>query len=102
MKDLMGMLPGVSPQMTQNADVDEKQLTRVDAIISSMTLKERRNHNLLNGSRKARIAKGSGTSVSEINRIVKQFIQMRKMMNKLSKMNNPRKAMQMMQQLMPQ
>ncbi|MGK5093058.1 signal recognition particle protein [Deltaproteobacteria bacterium TL4] len=101
MKDLMGMIPGVDSNMMKNANVDEKQLTHIDAIISSMTPEERRNHNILNGSRRIRIAKGSGTSVREINRLLKQFVQMKKMMNKLSKINNPRKAMQMMQNLMP-
>ncbi len=100
-KDLMGMLPGVDPKMLKNANVDEKQLTRTDAIISSMTLEERQNHTIINGSRRARIAKGSGSHVREVNRLLKQFAQMRKMMNKLSKTTNPRKAMQMMQQMMP-
>ena len=102
LKDLMGMLPGVDASMMKNANVDEKQLARTDAIISSMTLQERRNHNIINGSRRARIAKGSGSHVRDVNRMLKQFAQMRKMMNKLSKTSNPRKAMQMMQNIMPQ
>jgi len=101
LKDLMGMLPGMDASMTKNADMDEKQLVRTDAIISSMTLQERRNHNLINGSRRARIAKGSGSHVRDVNRLLKQFVQMRKMMNKLSKTTNPRKAMQMMQNMLP-
>jgi len=78
-----------------------KKLIHIDAIISSMTIKERNNHKLMNGSRRIRIAKGSGTTVSEINRLLKQFIQMRKMMQKLTKISNPGKAMRMMQDMMP-
>jgi len=100
-KDMVGMIPGVNSSMLKNANVDEKQLERVEAIISSMTLKERNNHNLLNGSRRARIAKGSGTHVRDVNRLLKQFVQMRKMMQKLAKTSNPQKAMQMMQNMMP-
>ena len=77
------------------------KLIHIDAIISSMTIKERNNHKLMNGSRRIRIAKGSGTSVSEINRLLKQFIQMRKMMQKLTKVSNPGKAMRMMQDMTP-
>ena len=60
--------------------LDERQLLRVEAIINSMTPKERRNHQVINGSRRKRIARGSGTSVEEVNRLLKQFIQMRKML----------------------
>jgi signal recognition particle subunit SRP54 len=101
MKELMGMLPGVDTNLLNSAKVDEKQFYRIDAIISSMTLGERRNHNLLNGSRRQRIATGSGVTVNDVNRLMKQFTQMRKMMNKLSKTQDPRKAMQMMRNLMP-
>jgi signal recognition particle subunit SRP54 len=101
MKELMGMLPGVDSNLLDSAKVDEKQFYRIDAIISSMTLGERRNHNLLNGSRRQRIATGSGVTVNDVNRLMKQFTQMRKMMNKLSKTQDPRKAMQMMRNLMP-
>jgi signal recognition particle subunit SRP54 len=66
--------------------VDDKQLTRVEAIINSMTVKERRNHQLINGSRRKRIAKGSGTSVEEVNRLLKQFVQMKKMLKQLGGM----------------
>ena len=101
LKDLMGLLPGMDSSMMKNANLDEKQLVRTDAILSSMTREERKNHNIINGARRSRIAKGSGAHVREVNRLLKQFAQMRKMMNKLSKTNNPRKAMQMMQNLMP-
>jgi signal recognition particle subunit SRP54 len=101
LKDLMGLLPGMDSSMMKNANLDEKQLVRTDAILSSMTREERKNHNIINGARRSRIAKGSGAHVRDVNRLLKQFAQMRKMMNKLSKTNNPRKAMQMMQNLMP-
>lgn len=100
-KDLMSMIPGMDNKMMKEANVDEKQMARTNAIICSMTPDERRDHAKINGSRRARIARGSGTKVSEVNRLLKQFTQMRKMMNKLTKMNNPRKAMQMMQNFMP-
>jgi signal recognition particle subunit SRP54 len=101
MKELMGMLPGVDSNLLKNAKVDEKQFNRIDAIISSMTRDERQNHNLLNGSRRQRIATGSGVTVNDVNRLMKQFTQMRKMMNKLSKTQDPRKAMKMMRNMMP-
>ena len=101
MKDVIGMLPGMSASSIKDENIDNKKLLHIDAIISSMTIKERKNHNLMNGSRRLRIAKGSGTTVSEINRLLKQFIQMRKMMQRLSKVSNPGKAMRMMQDMMP-
>ena len=101
MKDVIGMLPGMNSSAMKDANVDENKLVHIDAIISSMTIKERQNHKLINGSRRMRIAKGSGTSVSEINRLLKQFVQMRKMMQKLLKVSNPSKAMRMMNEMMP-
>ncbi|HYT31709.1 MAG TPA: signal recognition particle protein, partial [Thermoanaerobaculia bacterium] len=79
---LLDLLPkgGAFKALSAPEAVDEKQLTRVSAIIDSMTPEERRYPQVLNGSRKKRIAGGSGTSVSEINRLVKQYQQMRKMM----------------------
>jgi signal recognition particle subunit SRP54 len=100
-KDVIGMLPGMNASSVNNANIDDNKLIHIDAIISSMTIKERNNHKLMNGSRRIRIAKGSGTTVSELNRLLKQFIQMRKMMQKLTKVSNPGKAMSMMQDLMP-
>jgi len=100
-KDVIGMLPGMNASSVNDANIDDKKLIHIDAIISSMTIKERNNHKLMNGSRRIRIAKGSGTTVSEINRLLKQFIQMRKMMQKLTKVSNPGKAMRMMQDMMP-
>ena len=75
------MLPGMGNLKQDLPDgVDEKRLGHVEAIISSMTPKERRNHAILNGSRRKRIARGSGTSVEEVNRLLKQFVQMQKML----------------------
>jgi len=100
-KDVIGMLPGMNASSVNDANIDDKKLIHIDAIISSMTIKERINYKLMNGSRRIRIAKGSGTTVSELNRLLKQFIQMRKMMQKLTKASNPGKAMRMMQDIMP-
>jgi signal recognition particle subunit SRP54 len=68
----------------QRAQMDGKQVERVQAIISSMTHDERRNHQLINGSRRKRIARGSGTSVEEVNRVLKQFVEMRKVLKTMS------------------
>ena len=100
-KDMIGMIPGMGSPSIENANIDEKKLTKIEAIISSMTIKERNNYKIVNGSRRLRISKGSGTSVSEINRLLKQYAQMRKMMQKISKVNNPGKAMRMVQSMIP-
>jgi signal recognition particle subunit SRP54 len=89
LEQILGMLPGMGnlKELTANRNkVDDKQLGRVEAIIGSMTPKERRNHQLINGSRRKRIAKGSGTSVEEVNRLLKQFVQMQKMLKQLGGM----------------
>jgi signal recognition particle subunit SRP54 len=79
------MMPKVGPfKELQNAKVDEKEMSRVVAIIDSMTPHERRNHMLINGSRRRRIAKGSGTTVQDVNNLLKQYAQARKMMKSLS------------------
>jgi signal recognition particle subunit SRP54 len=83
LEQVLGMIPGFGAlkQATQAREqMDDKQLAHVEAIINSMTAKERRNHALINGSRRKRIARGSGTSVEEVNRLLKQFVQMRKML----------------------
>jgi signal recognition particle subunit SRP54 len=80
----MGMLPGMN-KIPQGANVDEKALVRIEAIIQSMTLDERQNPNILNGSRRKRIALGSGTSVQDVNKLIKQFEQMQRMVKTLSK-----------------
>jgi signal recognition particle subunit SRP54 len=89
LEQIIGMLPGMGAlkEMKQAREqVDDKQLLRIEAIINSMTLKERRNHQLINGQRRKRIAKGSGTSVEEVNRLLKQFIQMKKMLKAMGGM----------------
>jgi signal recognition particle subunit SRP54 len=89
LEQILGMLPGMGglkELAASREQVDEKQLARVEAIINSMTPKERRNHQLINGSRRKRIAKGSGTSVEEVNRLLKQFVQMKKMLKQLGGM----------------
>jgi signal recognition particle subunit SRP54 len=81
LEQILSMLPSIGPfKDMQKAKVDEKELVRVEAIINSMTPKERRNHQIINGSRRKRIAKGSGTSVQEVNQLLKQYAQTRKMM----------------------
>lgn len=98
--DIMSMIPGMSNKMPANAQVDESALKKIDAIISSMTKEEKENPLLMNGSRKLRVSKGSGTQVSDINRLLKQFAQMKKMMKKFSSMGKSKKAMRAMQQMM--
>jgi signal recognition particle subunit SRP54 len=84
--DLLGMIPGFKKVASQvDSEQAREELARIKAIIDSMTLQERRNHLILNGSRRVRIAAGSGTSVQEVNRFVKQFEQTRKMMKKVAK-----------------
>ena len=87
MGDLLNMIPGMK-KFTRGLDADsaEGEFKRVEAIISSMTKQERRNHLILNGSRRKRIAKGSGTSVAEVNRFLKQFVQTKKMMKQMTKL----------------
>jgi signal recognition particle subunit SRP54 len=84
LESIIGMIPGMGniKELAENKP-DEKQLGRVEAIISSMTDIERRNHQVINGSRRKRIAKGSGTTVEEVNRLLKQFVEMRKMLKSL-------------------
>jgi signal recognition particle subunit SRP54 len=89
LESILGMLPGMG-NLKQLAEQkpDEKQLNRVEAIINSMTPQERRRHDLINGSRRKRIARGSGTSVEEVNRLLKQFVQMRKMLKQIGAMQS--------------
>ena len=84
LEQIMGMLPGMGGM--KMPDVDPKQMERVEAIIGSMTPDERRRQHILNGSRRKRIAKGSGTSVEDVNRLLKQFVQMQKMLKSLGGM----------------
>ena len=81
---LLGMMPGVNAGALKNAQVDEKQMARIEAIILSMTPEERLKPDIINGSRRKRIAKGCGLGVEDVNRLLKQFEQMKKMMKQLS------------------
>ena len=87
LEQIMGMLPGMGnlKALAENKP-DEKQIARIEAIISSMTPEERRKQHIINGSRRKRIAKGSGTSVEDVNRLLKQFVQMQKMLKSLGGM----------------
>lgn len=82
---IMGLIPGMNASPLRNIKIDEQALVKVEAIINSMTVEERRRPHLLNGSRKLRIARGSGTTVQDVNRLLNQFNQMQKMIRKLSK-----------------
>ncbi|HLI61884.1 MAG TPA: signal recognition particle protein [Terriglobales bacterium] len=85
---ILGMMPKIGPfaNMQQAADkVDDRQLNRVEAIINSMTAREREHHEIINGSRRKRIARGSGTSVQEVNQLLRQYAQMRKMFKTMGK-----------------
>src|SRR6202045_1666701 len=93
-QNLMGMLPSVGPfaGIQKHADkVDEKQINRVEAIINSMTVDERLHHEVINGSRRKRISRGSGTSVQEVNNLLRQYAQMRKMFKQMGKASFARK-----------
>ncbi|MDX1699528.1 MAG: signal recognition particle protein [Melioribacteraceae bacterium] len=83
LKSLIGMMPGVNSAI-KNADVDDKQLVKVESIIQSMTKEERSKPKILNGSRRKRIARGSGNSIQDVNRLIKQYGEMQKMMKKFS------------------
>ncbi len=88
LSSLLGMIPGLSAQV-KNAQIDDKALVKVEAIINSMTKEERSAPKILNGNRRKRIAKGSGTSIQDVNRLVKQFGEMQKMMSSFSKKGLP-------------
>ena len=92
LNQLAGMIPGMKPGQLKDAKVDERLLARQEAIILSMTKKERAKPELLNASRKIRIAKGSGTTVEDVNRLLKQFEQIRKLMKQFSDMGKTKKG----------
>jgi len=97
LEQILGMIPGLGAMKELNekrAEADPKQLARVEAIINSMTIAERKNHAVINGSRRKRIARGSGTSVEEVNRLLKQFVEMRKMLKAVGGMGAGRKGRQ--------
>lgn len=100
LSSLVGMLPGAGK--ISEDDIDEKAIVRMQAILDSMTAKEREYPQILSGQRKKRIAKGSGTSVQEINRLLKQYLQMKKMMKTFSKGMGARKFGKMMKGLPPE
>jgi signal recognition particle subunit SRP54 len=78
LENLINMIPGMNK--IKNLDIDERELIKVEAIISSMTKKEKRDHNIINGNRRRRIALGSGTTVPDVNRVIKQYIEIKKML----------------------
>jgi signal recognition particle subunit SRP54 len=94
MEELLKMIPGVGTRLPAGISIDEKQFTRIEAIIQSMTREERQKPDIINGSRRKRIARGSGTTVQEVNRLLEQFAAMRKMMSQLTKMG-PKKFLRM-------
>ena len=101
LKELMDMVPGMSG-MVKNTNMDEDQLKKVEAIICSMTLRERENHQIINMSCRNRIAKGSGTRSNDVNKMLKQFSQMRKMMKKLGRLGgDPRRMEQSLGAMLP-
>jgi signal recognition particle subunit SRP54 len=88
LSSLLGMIPGVGSQI-KNAKIDDNALVKVEAIINSMTVEERQKPKVLNGSRRKRIARGSGTSVQDVNRLIKQFSEMQKMMTMINRKGVP-------------
>jgi signal recognition particle subunit SRP54 len=93
LEQVLGMIPGMGALKQANeqrANMDPKALARVEAIISSMTAEERRNHGVINGSRRKRIARGSGTKVEDVNKVLKQFVEMRKMLKTMGGMASGR------------
>lgn len=91
LSQLMGLLPGVDSKMMKNLNVDDKAFVRIEAIINSMTPHERSNHGVINGARRKRIAKGSGTTVEEVNQLLKQFVTAQKMLKQMAGMTDPKK-----------
>ena len=91
-KDLAAMIPGVGKAI-KDIDIDDNAFKGIEAIINSMTPKERSNPEIINGSRRQRIASGSGTSIQEVNKLMKQFDDTRKMMKMVSQVKSGKKAM---------
>lgn len=92
LKDLLGMIPGLSQYNLGDVEVDPKALAHIEAIIQSMTKEERQNPSILNGPRKKRIANGSGRTIAEVNRLLKQFEEMKKMMKQMNSMAKGKKG----------
>ena len=93
LKDLLGMIPGVSQQINlDDVNIDPKAMAHIEAIIQSMTKEERNNPSILNGPRKKRIAEGSGRNIAEVNRLLKQFEEMKKMMKQMNALTKGKKG----------
>lgn len=92
LKDLIGMIPGMSQLNLNDVDVDPKAMAHIEAIIQSMTKEERQNPSILNGPRKKRIANGSGRTIAEVNRLLKQFEEMKKMMKQVNSLAKGKKG----------
>jgi signal recognition particle subunit SRP54 len=91
-KELASMIPGIGKAM-KNMDIDDDAFKGIEAIIKSMTVEERQNPTIINGSRRKRIADGSGTTVQEVNRIIKQFDETRKMMKMMTSNKNQKRML---------
>ena len=100
LKDLASMIPGVGKAI-KDMDIDDNAFKGIEAIIHSMTAQERANPSIINSSRRQRIARGSGTTIVEVNRMMKQFDQMRKMMKMATSIKNPMKMMKQMRNQRP-
>jgi signal recognition particle subunit SRP54 len=86
MENILGLLPGMQAQMKMIKNIGgvNEELKRVEAIINSMTVRERRDFRIINGSRRIRIARGSGTTVGQVNRVLKSYLEMKKLMKKIN------------------
>ena len=93
LEQILAMLPGANTGALKNASIDESQMGKIEAIILAMTPKERMYPEIINGSRRRRIAKGSGTTVEDINKLLKQFDQMKKMMRQFTGGKGKRRGM---------
>ncbi|HHY90887.1 MAG TPA: signal recognition particle protein, partial [Clostridiales bacterium] len=91
MNQLLEMIPGVNSKQLKDLEIDEKEFAHIEAIIRSMTEEERRNPSIINGSRRKRIARGSGVTVNQVNSLLKQFAQMKKMMKQFAQMEKSMK-----------
>lgn len=92
LKDLLGMIPGMNQMNLNDVEIDPKGMAHIEAIIQSMTKEERQNPSILNGPRKKRIANGSGRTIAEVNRLLKQFEEMKKMMKQMNSMTKGKKG----------
>jgi signal recognition particle subunit SRP54 len=100
LSELMAMIPGAGSQLA-GANVDEKALTRIEAMICSMTMQERDRPNIIDGNRRRRISIGSGTTVQDINRLLKQFDSMKTMMKRVNKIGAKRGQAAALKNMLP-